>query len=347
MLLGGLIAFTAGMVFYEAFLRFSGSSSPSIVESDREYGVRLIKDTQFIFVNEGFSLGEVNEYGYLGPGYPPEKPEGVLRIALMGDSYVAGHQLFDRHHYRYHIEKDLRASTGAPVQVLNFGFPATNFEQMYLRYLVFAEDFSPDYVLYFIGRNSLSSASDEIGPRLELEADTLRVDNSFLLSQDFARARQLDPLKRLGLFTLWRKAREVYLSGSTLEVIFDKFYRLAAGGGESGPEDETPGNMSRRAPLNRAIIERLAAENRDGDTQNMIVLRGKLPRPFVEFAASRGVRCFDPTPGLDSLAADGIDPHYWKGSQRSGHWNQYAHRVVAAYLTRKLTPLLRARAERQ
>jgi hypothetical protein len=346
LLVGMAVAFAAGMLFYEAFLRYSGSSGPSVVESDETFGLRLKKDMHYIFVNEGFSLGKINHYRYMGPGYPPEKPEGVVRIALMGDSYVAGHHMFDRHHFRSLIERELNDLPGVRVEVLNFGFPAINFEQMYIYYEVFARRFSPDYVLYFIGTSSLNTPVDEVGPKLKLEADTLRIDNSFRKSAAFARVKRLDPLRKLGLFSLVRKARQIYGQGSGPEIVFDKFYWLAKGGRPDEKEKKAPEEKPKRIEINHAVVEQLAAGNRraaaglDGAATSFLVVRDGLPPTFTDFAGETGVELFDPTPGLDSLMAAGIDPHYWKGSHRTGHWNQYAHSVVGAYLTRKLTPLL-------
>jgi hypothetical protein len=346
LLIGMAVAFAVGMLFYEAFLRFSGSSGPSVVESDETFGLRLKRDMHYIFVNEGFSLGKINHYGYMGPGYPPEKPEGVVRIALMGDSYVAGHHMFDRHHFRSLIERDLNDLPGVRVEVLNFGFPAINFEQMYVYYEVFARRFSPDYVLYFIGTSSLNNPVDEVGPRLKLEADTLQIDNSFRKTGAFARVKRLDLLRQLGLFSLIRKAKQIYGQGSGPEIVFDKFYWLAKGGRGDEKTRKEPEEKPKRIAINHAVVERLASDNRraaDGleeSATSILVIRDGLPRTFIDFAGATGLELFDPNPGLDSLEAAGIDPHYWKGSQRNGHWNQYAHRVVAAYLTRKLTPLL-------
>jgi len=346
LLVGMAVAFAIGMLFYEVFLRYSGSSGPSVVESDEAFGLRLKADMPYIFVNEGFSLGKVNQYGYLGPGYPPEKPDGVIRIALMGDSYVAGHHMFDRHHFRSHIEKDLNELTGGRVEVLNFGFPAINFEQMYVYYRVFAERYSPDYVLYFIGTSSLNNPVDEIGPRLKLEADTLRIDNGFRKGPAFARVKKLDRLRKVGLFSLVRKAKQIYAKGSGPEIVFDKFYWLAKGGRGDEKKKKVPEEKPKRIAINHAVVEALAETNRqavagrEGAATSVIVIRDGLPQTFMDFAGTSGLDLFDPNPGLDSLEASGIDPHYWKGSQRNGHWNQYAHRVVAAYLTRKLTPLL-------
>jgi hypothetical protein len=340
-LVGLAVSLVITGLFFEAFLRYSGSTIPSIVRSSEAFGLLMKPDTDVVFVNEGFSLGKVNELGYLGPAYPVEKPAGAIRIALLGDSYVAGHHLFDRHHFRSLMEDQLGGVSSGDVEVLNFGFPAVNFEQMYIYHEVFIKRFSPDFVLYFIGTSSLNKPSDEVGPRLKLEADSLRIDHSFRQSGAFARLQKLDFLRQFSLYALLRKAKELYARGSGPEIILDKFYRLAKGSGtgkkaERGDPEEKPGRM----PLNRAVVESLAKANARGPSTSIIVVRDGLPDTFLEFARSQGVLCLDPTPDLDSLAATGIDPHYWKGSQRNGHWNHYAHRVVADFLSQELAPII-------
>jgi hypothetical protein len=336
------LAFVVGLAALDVFLRVSGTSAPSVTVDDPTFGRMMKPGVDVVFINEGFKLGQINEYGYMGRGYPPVKPHGVVRIALMGDSYVAGHHLFDRHHFGTLLEHDLNDMVPYQVQVLNFGFPAVNFEQMYIYYRVFAKRFSPDYVLYFIGPGSLNMAADEIGPRLKIEGDSLRIDYAFRSSAAFARSRRMSPIRELALYPLARKAMEMHARGLTMDVIFDKFYRLFA----SVPSVETgeePVERPKRQPINRAIVDALASANRSGAATSIIVARDSLPDTFIDFVKARGVRILDPAPSLDSLAAQGIDPNYWPGSHRRGHWNPYAHRVIADFLAAEMLPLLKER----
>lgn len=329
------LAFIIAMVALELFLRISGTSAPSITVDDPAFGRMMKPGMDVVFINEGFKLGSVNEYGYLGAGRPREKPEGVLRIALMGDSYVAGHHIFDRHHFGTLLQEKLNEVSSREVQVLNFGFPAVNFEQMYIYYRVFAKEFSPDIVLYFIGTSSLNAKADELGPRLEIEGDSLVIDYSFRDSPAFARSRKLSPIRDLAIYPLARKALEMHARGMTMSVVFGKFYSLFSPEPET-EADETPVEKPGRMPLNRAIIRAMAKANREGPARSIIVARDRLPDTFTEFVEEEGIQIFDPAPYLDSLAAQGIDPNYWPGSQRRGHWNPYAHKVIADFLAHRL-----------
>jgi hypothetical protein len=96
----------------------------------------------------------------------------------------------------------------------------------------------------------------------------------------------------------------------------------------------------RRRPINRAIVKKLGEANRQGSPISIIMARGDLPETFIDFVRANDVLYFDPAAKLDSLAQAGIDPNYWAGSQRKGHWNHYAHRVIAAFLLEKMAPLM-------
>ena len=119
-ILKGFLAFVITLIILELFLRWSGTSSAAFVIDDDNLGRVLRPNTNIILVNEGFFMGRVNRGGYLGPYYPEEKPSQTVRIALIGDSFVAGLQLFGRYHFRTIMEQSLKDSLSDSVQVLNF-----------------------------------------------------------------------------------------------------------------------------------------------------------------------------------------------------------------------------------
>ena len=119
-------AFFSIIIVLELFIQNSGVGNLSISENDRQNGQVLKKNTNIIYFNEGFYIGKTNKYGYYGPDYDTIKSEGSLRIALIGDSYVEGHQVFDRNHFRCLLEKNLNDSLNKKVEVLNFGMSGFN-----------------------------------------------------------------------------------------------------------------------------------------------------------------------------------------------------------------------------
>jgi hypothetical protein len=344
-LVGVVISFIMVTVALEVFIKFSGSANTSIVIDDESFGRVLKPSTDFIQIKEGFRLGRVNRYGYLGPAYPPDKDTGVVRIALVGDSYVAGLHLFERNHYRRILEEGLNSISDRRVEVLNFGLPAADFETMYLYYEVFAKRFSPDFVIYVIGTSSLNRPMEHLssrpGPQLVVHGDSVHIDYSFRSSEAFAASKRLNLVRSFGLFSLLVRAKQIASNRRIAEELFGKFYRLF---NPRKPRDRSepggPVERARRKPINRAVVEQLGALNREGGPKSIIMARETLPETFIDFALDNDVIYFDPSAKVDSLAQTGIDPHYWAGSQRRGHWNQYAHRVIGAFLVEKMRPLI-------
>ena len=79
----------------------------SSIEYSSNFGDVRIPNSMFLNLEEGFGFGSFNEFGYLGPSYAKEKSEDVIRIALIGDSYVEGYQVIDKLHFRNLTESKL------------------------------------------------------------------------------------------------------------------------------------------------------------------------------------------------------------------------------------------------
>ncbi|HEY4517435.1 MAG TPA: SGNH/GDSL hydrolase family protein [Candidatus Paceibacterota bacterium] len=91
-----------------------------------------------------------NSYGFIGEEVTKEKPEGVLRVAHMGDSFTAGLAVDYEKKYATLIGEELSEKLGKKVETLNFGIPSQGTHEQYLHYIHRAADFDPDaVVLYF------------------------------------------------------------------------------------------------------------------------------------------------------------------------------------------------------
>jgi hypothetical protein len=86
-----------------------------------------------------------NSIGFRSPEVSEDKPTGVRRVALIGDSLIAGLQVEPDVHYRALIEGAL-AERGA-VQVMNFGLPGTGPVTHLHVYRDYARRFAPDAVV--------------------------------------------------------------------------------------------------------------------------------------------------------------------------------------------------------
>lgn len=341
-------AFCAVLIVLEFFCRFTGTSQPAQMTPDESLGLVWKPDTDMICIKEGFCMNRINEYGYPGAAYPPEKPEGVIRIALVGDSFVLGRYLFDDLHFRSVLEDGLNETSERTVQAINLGFTAANFERMYLYYELFGKKFSPDYVLFFFSTNNLNRGEMAVGPRVEVKGDSLEVDYGFRSGEEYLGMKKLSFLRDFAIYSLLRQCELRVKRGDHSRILFgklegkyNKLFRPHAFGpaGESEARVEDP----ERKALNRAILRRLAEENREGAPEIIIVRRDHLPEDFVRSVVESGITFFDPSPRLEELSESGVDPHFWKGSQTVGHWNHHAHAVVGEFLAEKMRPIIEKR----
>ena len=108
----------------------------------------------------------VNELGLRGPETTIEKPPGVRRIAVLGDSIAFGYWVSDAQAFARQLEALLndRPSAGGRVEVLNFGVPGYNLEQEIEALRAKALAFSPDLVVVLFCLNDLEGLfSYELG----------------------------------------------------------------------------------------------------------------------------------------------------------------------------------------
>jgi len=108
----------------------------------------------------------VNALGLRGPETTIEKPAGVRRIAVLGDSIAFGYWVRDEQGFARQLERllnDGRTSTDR-VEVLNFGVPGYNLEQELEALRVKALLFEPDVVVVLFCLNDLQGLfSYELG----------------------------------------------------------------------------------------------------------------------------------------------------------------------------------------
>jgi lysophospholipase L1-like esterase len=101
----------------------------------------------------------VNAAGLRGPEVAEEKPEGTLRVAVLGDSIAFGYWVADEHAFPRQLERILSDTRpgGRRVEVLNFGVPGYNLEQSTEVLRARALRFAPDVVVVALCLNDLES----------------------------------------------------------------------------------------------------------------------------------------------------------------------------------------------
>jgi lysophospholipase L1-like esterase len=108
----------------------------------------------------------VNQLGLRGPETTAEKPPGVRRVVVLGDSIAFGYWVSDEQGFARQLETLLNAGhpAGVRVEVLNFGVPGYNLEQEIEALRSKALAFAPDLVVVLFCLNDLEGLfSYELG----------------------------------------------------------------------------------------------------------------------------------------------------------------------------------------
>jgi lysophospholipase L1-like esterase len=103
-----------------------------------------------------------NSLGLRGPERPLAKPAGTRRIAVIGDSQVAGFGVADEEVLTVRLEKLLNADSKTATEVINVGRTGSSTIREYDLYRLIARRFSPDIVVlaFFLG-NDLREVVEE------------------------------------------------------------------------------------------------------------------------------------------------------------------------------------------
>jgi hypothetical protein len=90
----------------------------------------------------------INAIGFREPQFEPTKQDGVIRIALIGDSYVFGIGVDQEGTLGAHLEADLsRRWPGQRFEVLNLGMPGNNLASHIDLFAIATARFDPDAVV--------------------------------------------------------------------------------------------------------------------------------------------------------------------------------------------------------
>lgn len=155
------------VLLVEAAFRLAGVSVGT-VQINRET-VRRSEDPllRFELRPGGFARAEVDyridALGLRGPETTAEKPRGVKRVAVLGDSIAFGYWVDERDAFPRQLEAML-GEGGGRVEVLDFGVPGYNLDQEIEALRAKALAFSPDLVVVAFCLNDLEGVfSYELG----------------------------------------------------------------------------------------------------------------------------------------------------------------------------------------
>jgi len=364
-----------GLGVAEFVLRVAGIANPGFHRLDAEVGDALDPGAEGWWTREGRAYVRINGQGLRDVEHTLAKPPGVIRIAVLGDSFAEALQVELEQTFWRVMARRLETCpsfAGHDVEVINFGVSGYGTAQELLTLRRRALRYAPDVVLLlFTTGNDVRNNSKDLQhggrPLAELRDDTIGFDMTFL---DTPSARlQLSPV---GRFYYWARhhSRVVQLLGRLqLRGSADK----APGANSSirrepGLDDEVyrePSDSKWRDAWN--LTQALLVAARDESKANgarFLLATGSSPiqvdpNPAVREAFAKELGVIDllyPDRRIEALAARENIPfvmlapallewaqghntcvHGFDSNQSCvGHWNADGHRVVGERLASML-----------
>lgn len=322
------------MVLVELYFQGSEIILPK-VEVDPVLGEVYLPNKRVAEFFEGYYLGQINEHRYLGEVSHIRKSPDEVHVGLVGDSFVAGMELFPRHHFMQVMNKELNEGSSQPYIFTNFGKDGLNLSGIYSYYEKYVSTYEMDHILFFLNWENFWDTERQFTPNYELENGELVLKTDFTESGAYQTYDKLRPLTQSALVFLAYKCRTIINSGQAPRVLFDKFYI------ESTPDPNAivePEDESYKYELNevkRAILKKLAS-----DKKVILVIDDEIPQEINSVIQELGFRTIYLDGVIKEIQATGFDPYYWKVSGKWGHWNPPTHQIVGKYLSGELKKIL-------
>jgi hypothetical protein len=175
------------ILFAEFTLSLAGLGEEEIYKLHPKYGFVHMSNKRVTWRSEGYSKSYFGPDGMREANLTIQKPAGVFRVALLGDSIVESLQVPLEETFGQKLEKQLKKSAdGKDLQILNFGNSGYSTAQEYLQLKDKVLKYNPDAVIVFYNHRDLFenwSPPDQtitnVRPyALHLPGQPLTVDNS-------------------------------------------------------------------------------------------------------------------------------------------------------------------------
>ncbi|MDP7602538.1 MAG: SGNH/GDSL hydrolase family protein [Alphaproteobacteria bacterium] len=366
-----LITITLTLAAAEIGLRLAGLSFPEFNRLDARLGWAPRPGLDGSYATEGLSEIAINAAGFRDDDHARNKPAGVLRLAVLGDSFAEGREVALEKVFWTRLESDLAACLARPVEVLGFAVNGYGTAQELLVLEHTALAYQPDLVLlaFFSGNDVQNNERRLDGhpdrPYFVLQDGTLVLDASNNQGFRFTAKTHWTNLKH-GLFNALRMlqlGRQGYrrLKGFFKYRDHDLAGQLAAGLDPRVYQPPTDA-VWRQA---WAVTEALIAEMRDKSTaagasfwlttlsnpaqvHPDMALRRRLAdqlgiedldypdRRLAAWAVTQNIPVVTLVDGLrDRAQRQNLHPHGHAGFA-GGHWNETGHQWAAEILTKRL-----------
>ena len=240
-LLLSIVGILLGLTIAEIGLRVAGIAPPEVRSYDPVRGWQLRPGAIGLQRSEGRARVTINGGGFRGPEVPIPKPPGVLRVAVVGDSFTEAMHVPYNQTFCAVIERNLASCPlgSRRAQVLDFGVSGYGTGQELLTLRQQAWRYAPDLViLAFFAGNDVSDNSAALDSESWLNGEKCRphyaVRNGVLVEDDQFREQAAARWWCRSVFALNRIAIMDYVGEPAVML-----HRMAGG---SKPTAQTAGH---------------------------------------------------------------------------------------------------------
>lgn len=346
----------AALLLAEGALHLAGVRYPSFYTVDRERGFSLRPGAEGVWSREGRGSVRINQAGFRGAEVFDAPAPGVLRIAVLGDSFTEALQVDEQDTFVKLLQAYLSADTSCPlrrnfpggVEALNFGVGAYGTGQQLLTWRHLAKRYKPDLVILAVFPGNDFTDNEPI-PRQDRPVFLLDRNDQLQIDQRFRDTTAF----RWRLSLPGRFIDRLMNHSRLLQLVNEAKNRFASRSSSPGSVSPVTSRASERAwKLTDRLIGTLTSEVR-ADGALFAVISTSAPeqvwpnvqeRPAKPFAkekrlaallAKRSVPYLPLGPALQRQAdRDRLVLHGFQGQDPGhGHWNTTGHRLAAAALT--------------
>lgn len=270
----------------------------------------------------------INDQGFRGRLHEQQKPKGVRRVVVLGDSNGFGWGISEDNHFAAILDK-----SSEDVEVINLSLSGYGTDQEYLRFIKEGIAFNPDVVILQVTQNDFSEIQYPFYNQKPKPQFLLTAAGDLSLSN--VPVRSVGPMARAYDHNSLPLPFKEWLGWHSYAFTFlnEQYYaaRHGSGSGESLLSPERPLSVESFQLFNR-IVQELKAK------LDEIHAKGFLVHASRELSANPLLKSSIPVIDLyprfaDWARSDSVGPWFKDGF----HWNVAGHRLVADELLKLLS----------
>jgi hypothetical protein len=285
-----------------------------------------------------------NSHGYRPPEHSFEKPSGLLRVEMLGDSFVDGSEVGDEELFTWHLQQTLHGA-----EIINLGVYGYSTAQEVITLERVGVRYDPDLVVLVTMTNDFWGNATNLSyfgpaPRFVLDGDSVRLEPT--TSGSARAAFKATNLPVPGMSFLHRHSLVYYLLNHSLyqPLIASKINAIQAAQRQALSAED-------RLELYRRLVRRMKRLCDERGIDFLVILayeRSELRKGDVspnsrlaQVLEMDSVRTVDLYAALRDAEQASDSSLYYRGDI---HWNARGHQVVAELLRPSLEQWMRERA---